>query len=858
MYLPFRRFTFIAAYAIISHLSPFDAATHTALFLICRRVPYLLLFPVTGLAADRLNRGALLVAVCLAEGAVSFTLPLVQQQQNIWLLYPLIFCQYCAQAFYDPARAAAIPGVVPRHLICVAGTLDTFGFSLMALGGAALLTAALPAAGKDTERPWSGMGSVAAAAAAAAAAAPEVEAPPELQPLLATHSSQADDAGLLHKRGAPSRGGHGAGSPGNLGAGAGEGEDVSMCGASGTCGALAFIAQRQNWDVAILIWIKATGAMVWGAADILNGRFSTDRAMQSLGGPDQTLGFILAAVGGGCVVGPLIANSITPGVARYWRVSVASAFGLLAAGYAVMAAAPSIFWILPATCIRAAGQYTVRYKAVLIRLHEWQLARVKSVGPCSNTLYIHSFAILQHRLHEGIRGRVFAVEFVFFTISEASSSLAAGWALDGLGWSERQLSTAMALLASGFMAEAAAELAAATRPQATCRMLRRRRRRGHHFTNRSRQVAEQAASHGPMVLRSDQHSYTSVNATYLVGITAPSGQVVEAMLAAQLRPGAPVWLQCAFEAVTRVCFSLEALGRAPGSAAGGAVGSGAASPPPPPPAALLTAGLAGSLRVMAASVSLRCGPGADWPPGGSLSEVRAQLHTAVDALSGCSRGAFSPQLDLVDLHLSCSRDDDRQLFTGRCDELRMSQALTDRLQQQLQPLGNGSSSGDDSSGSSSSYSGSGDVAAWLFVLPLGELLHVLGELEHAGVAAGPLAPDTDREDDRSSALGCGAAGGAPLCPPLGGVCPNAPQFEPGGGVVRITPDWLTPASYGLNLYLAHRRAPTAAAAATTGNSSASGGAVRTALSGRCYSRVSARRCYSPSLRNAIRQDAAAG
>lgn len=100
-------------------------------------------------------------------------------------------------------------------------------------------------------------------------------------------------------------------------------------------------------------------------------------------------------------------------------------------------------------------------------------------------------------------------------------------------------------------------------------------------------------------------------------------------------------------------------------------------------------------------------------------EVRAQLHTAVDALSGCSRGAFSPQLDLVDLHLSCSRDDDRQLFTGRCDELRMSQALTDRLQQQLQPLGNGSSSGDDSSGSSSSYSGSGDVAAWLFVLPLG-------------------------------------------------------------------------------------------------------------------------------------------
>lgn len=50
-------------------------------------------------------------------------------------------------------------------------------------------------------------------------------------------------------------------------------------------------------------------------------------------------------------------------------------------------------------------------------------------------------------------------------------------------------------------------------------------------------------------------------------------------------------------------------------------------------------------------------------------------------------------------------------------------------------------------------------------------------------------------------------------------------------MVRITPDWLTPASYGLNLYLAHRRAPTAAAAATTGNSSASGGAVESPPAG---------------------------
>ncbi|PNW82981.1 hypothetical protein CHLRE_06g302000v5 [Chlamydomonas reinhardtii] len=441
-------FTFISAYSVIAQLRPNDAATHTALFLICRRVPYLLLFPVTGLAADRLNRGALLVAVCLVEGAVSFTLPLVQQQQNIWLLYPLIFCQYCAQAFYDPARTATLPSVVPRPLLHVAGTLDFLGYSLMALtaasaagrtaavygpilcfrvegvafGLAALLLMRLALHGAGTKKPGgrqhprsravnSGAGP-GGSTGSKGAGSWDAEPPPELQPLLEEGEADVEILGLAAGRRVESA------SLGLL-------EEVEEPAGCGGCGALAYLSQRQNWDVAMTVWVKATGAMVWGAADVLNGRFSAQSCMQSLGGPDQTLGFILAAVGVGCVVGPLFVNSITPGVARCWRISIAAAFGLLAAGYAVMAAASSIMWILPASSIRTAG---------------------------STIIYIHSFAILQHRLHEGIRGRVFAVEFVLFTISEASSSLAAGWALDGLGWSTHRLSATIACVATGFMA----------------------------------------------------------------------------------------------------------------------------------------------------------------------------------------------------------------------------------------------------------------------------------------------------------------------------------------------------------------------------------------------------------------------
>ncbi|KAG2432001.1 hypothetical protein HYH02_013072 [Chlamydomonas schloesseri] len=444
-------FTFISAYSVIAQLRPNDAATHTALFLICRRLPYLLLFPVTGLAADRLNRGALLVAVCLVEGAVSFTLPLVQQRQDIWLLYPLVFCQYCAQAFYDPARTATLPSVVPRRLLHVSGTLDFLGYSLMAFtaASAAGRTAALygpivcfrvegvafglaallllrPAlhVPSSTKKPTaaerrravaamsSGAGPAGSGGRKGEEAGADADRPPELQPLLVDEAADEVLLGLAASRRAESA---------SLGLQEEE-EEPTGCGG---CGALAYLSQRRNWDVAMTVWVKATGAMVWGAADVLNGRFSAQSCMQSLGGPDQTLGFILAAVGAGCVVGPLFANAITPGVARCWRISIAASFGLLAAGYAVMAAATNIFWILPASSIRTAG---------------------------STTIYIHSFAILQHRLHEGIRGRVFAVEFVLFTLSEASSSLAAGWALDGLGWSTHRLSTTIACVAAGFMA----------------------------------------------------------------------------------------------------------------------------------------------------------------------------------------------------------------------------------------------------------------------------------------------------------------------------------------------------------------------------------------------------------------------
>jgi hypothetical protein len=65
-------------------------------------------------------------------------------------------------------------------------------------------------------------------------------------------------------------------------------------------------------DAAAFALIKASGAVVWGASDILQVRFSNLRSMQSLGDSSTTLGLLFAAIGLACFMGPIISNRLTP------------------------------------------------------------------------------------------------------------------------------------------------------------------------------------------------------------------------------------------------------------------------------------------------------------------------------------------------------------------------------------------------------------------------------------------------------------------------------------------------------------------------------------------------------------------
>lgn len=65
-------------------------------------------------------------------------------------------------------------------------------------------------------------------------------------------------------------------------------------------------------DAAAFTLIKASGAIVWGASDVLQVRFSNLPSMQSLGDSSTTLGLLFASIGLACFIGPIVSNRFTP------------------------------------------------------------------------------------------------------------------------------------------------------------------------------------------------------------------------------------------------------------------------------------------------------------------------------------------------------------------------------------------------------------------------------------------------------------------------------------------------------------------------------------------------------------------
>ena len=109
-------------------------------------VPVLLFGMVGGLAADRLPRRALMIAADAARALVALSLPLLALAGVLdpWWLAGGGFLLFTASAFFNPARDAAIPDLVPASDLVAANALVQTSVPLGWLLGPAACSLLLP------------------------------------------------------------------------------------------------------------------------------------------------------------------------------------------------------------------------------------------------------------------------------------------------------------------------------------------------------------------------------------------------------------------------------------------------------------------------------------------------------------------------------------------------------------------------------------------------------------------------------------------------------------------------------------------------------------------------------------------
>lgn len=174
---------------------------------------------------------------------------------------------------------------------------------------------------------------------------------------------------------------------------------------------------RHEPSILVISLVKGGGSLVWGAVNVLEIVYAK-QVFPLKGGASFTLGIIYAISGLGTGFGPLLMRRWFGDRSTHLRWAITVGFGLLAVGLWGLSAAPNFAWFSVATLVRTVG---------------------------SGTIWVFSAALLQMSVPDRFRGRVFAFEFAFLTLTQSISIFWAGYAQDSLGWDVWQVTVSMAI-----------------------------------------------------------------------------------------------------------------------------------------------------------------------------------------------------------------------------------------------------------------------------------------------------------------------------------------------------------------------------------------------------------------------------
>lgn len=357
-------FNVVALYALLFELT--GSATAVASLMVMQLLPVAFVGLVSGVIVDRFDRRHIMIAADLLRGAAVLGLLLVRSSDTVWLAYVVTGIMVGCSGFFEPARSATVPSIVPRDQLVAANAISTGTWSAMLAIGASLGGGVTVLLGRDAAFVINAVSFFASAA-------------------------------FLWRMRVPAR-------------------DLSLRASPGLRGVMDGLSyMRRHTDVARIALIKGGWALVGGALLLLT--VFGDRIFRIGDSSDAGIGVLFASRGIGALGGSLIVSLIAARQGNLIRL-IAPAYLVSGACYAALAIVPTIWF--------AAG--------VVIAAHIF-----------GSMLWVASNVLLQMRVPDEFRGRVFSAELIVMAVVQSAVAYTTAVALDQWHMDPRMLAAVVGL-----------------------------------------------------------------------------------------------------------------------------------------------------------------------------------------------------------------------------------------------------------------------------------------------------------------------------------------------------------------------------------------------------------------------------
>ncbi|MGI8314136.1 MFS transporter [Halobacillus mangrovi] len=127
------RFSQVAVLTLVLHITGSGLAVGAVLGI--RILPFLLLAPLGGKLADRLNKKCLLMATDLLRIPFALSFLFVKSKEDLWIVFVGVIALSCGEAFYLPVRKSTIAEITDKTILIKVNGMEQLILGIVLIGG---------------------------------------------------------------------------------------------------------------------------------------------------------------------------------------------------------------------------------------------------------------------------------------------------------------------------------------------------------------------------------------------------------------------------------------------------------------------------------------------------------------------------------------------------------------------------------------------------------------------------------------------------------------------------------------------------------------------------------------------------